>query len=196
MSKFAHSKYAISSEEQTLLFELIRQWIAKTPPLLTPDGDILASNPFHCEYQIMPIDYHGNSRLGFWYQHLCLEHFQSHPNYQLIAEEVQLNHDGRTLGAIDFIVELFHQHTLKNTFEHWEVAIKFYLLFDGLWFGPNSKDRLDLKLSHMLQHQLPMSQHPNFKQQFPSLANIKPKLFMQGRLYTNPFIQQEIPENV
>ncbi|OEF24025.1 DUF1853 family protein [Vibrio rumoiensis] len=187
----SEKKYTISPEEQTHLFEQISTWIASTPPLLKPDGQKLIATPFHNDYRVSPVSYNGNSRLGFWYQHLCMQHFQSHPDYQLLAEEIQLNHNGRTLGAIDFIVE----NQLDQTTEHWEVAIKFYLLFEGLWYGPNSKDRLDLKLSHMLEHQLEMSRHDYFVQQYPDLNNIQPKLLMQGRLYTNPFQKQRIPSH-
>lgn len=182
------AKYVISFDEQTTLFKQISDWIACTPPLLKPNNT-LAKMPFYPNTDVSPLAYTGNSRLGFWYQHLCLQHFHSHPDYQLIADEIQLNNNGRTIGAIDFIVK----HRPTDTVEHWEVAIKFYILFDGLWFGPNSKDRLDLKLSHMLEHQLNMSNHECFKQQYPQLEHIHPQLLLQGRLYTNPFRRQEVP---
>lgn len=185
-------KYEISTQEQDKLFKQISNWISLTPPLIKPDYSPLAELPFIKDQTAIPLPYSGNSRLGFWYQHLCLQHFQTHPDYNVIADEIQLNHNGRTIGAIDFIIE----HLPTKTTEHWEVAIKFYLLFDGLWYGPNSQDRLDLKLEHMLTHQLTMSQHECFKNQYPEFDNLIQKLLLQGRLYTNPFRQQVIPTEV
>jgi hypothetical protein len=77
--------------------------------------------------------------------------------------------------------------------EHLEVAVKFYLLKDGRWYGPNAKDRLDLKLRHMLDHQLPMSQSNLFKSSYPEYESPEQKLLLQGRLYVNPFRQEAIP---
>lgn len=184
-------KYQISPQQQDELFHKISHWMADTPPLLMPDDHRLADNPFSVEIPPQPIAYSGNSRLGFWYQHLCHQLFAGHPNYEILAEEIQLNHQGRTIGALDFVV---HNHATKRS-EHWEVAVKFYLLFDGLWYGPNSRDRLDRKLAHMLKHQLAMSQHPCFKQKYPELEQIDPKLLMQGRLYINPFRDELTPTN-
>ncbi|MFV0575612.1 MAG: DUF1853 family protein [Vibrio sp.] len=182
-------KYAISQQEQDHLFQKISQWMACHPPLIQSNSAELSNTPFQTNYPLRDLIYQGNSRLGFWYQHLCHQHFLSHPNYQVLAEEVQLNHEGKTIGAIDFIL----QNTRNQQVEHWEVAVKFYMLFDGLWYGPNSRDRLDLKLAHMLDHQLSMSQHPAFKALYPELDQIQPKLLMQGRLYINPFRDEKIP---
>jgi hypothetical protein len=49
--------------------------------------------------------------------------------------------------------------------QHWEVAVKFYLHYqqpDGrvLWYGPNPRDRLDLKLQRLFHHQLALSLRP------------------------------------
>ncbi|HCH01657.1 MAG TPA: DUF1853 domain-containing protein [Vibrio sp.] len=182
-------KYAISPQEQQNLFVKISDWMSHHSPLLQANQAELADNPFCKSLSPHPLPYSGNSRLGFWYQHLCHQYFASHPSYQIVAEEIQLNHQGRTIGALDFVL----RNTVTDIVEHWEVAIKFYLLFDGLWYGPNSHDRLDLKLSHMLSHQLAMSQHQCFQQQYPELGDIKPKLLMQGRLYINPFRDEVTP---
>ncbi|WP_428772059.1 DUF1853 family protein [Vibrio sp.] len=133
--------------------------------------------------------YQGNRRLGFVYQHLCQQWLHHSRQFEIKAEELQLNHDGQTIGAIDFIVE---NHQQRQT-EHWEVAIKFYLLHQGLWYGPNAKDRLDKKLAHMLNHQLTLSQKPTFKQLWSDPLPLQPKLLMQGRLYINPFQPETIP---
>jgi hypothetical protein len=164
-------------------------WIINTPGLLKPTPIIANPSPFSGMTALNNVDYTGNPRLGFIYQHLCCQLFKASPHYGLLAEEIQLNDQKQTLGAIDFILE-----DNANGFQHWEVAIKFYLLHNGLWFGPNAHDRLDKKLNHMLNHQLTMSQHPCFLNQYPNWNPIEPKVLLQGRLYINPFIDQTIPD--
>ena len=140
------------------------QWIANTPPLFK------LQTPFVTVEDIpaLPLpdneDYDGNPRLGFLYQHLCTKLLTCSSRYELVAEEIQLNDaTGRTIGAVDLILE--NQETKQH--EHWEVAIKFYLLHEGIWYGPNAHDQLHKKLDRMLTHQLKMSQREEFHQQLP-----------------------------
>ena len=126
-------------------------------------------------------DYQGNRRLGFYYQWLWQQLIAAHPDYLLVAEEIQLKWNKQTLGAIDFLVK----NTITGQLEHWEVAIKFYLAFQNSWPGPNANDNLDKKTARMLEHQLALCDHPAFKQQLaPQFGQpaIK-RLIMQGRLF-------------
>lgn len=168
-------------------------WVIKTPTLFSP------SFPF-CETdwteKFKPSEivnsYSGPNRIGFYYQWLWLHLIQQSEHYRLIAEEVQLNDEKQTVGAIDFLVE----DTQTNQTEHWEVAVKFYLLHKGLWHGPNGNDRLDIKLNRMLSHQLKLTEHPAFQKKFSiDPTCILPRLIMQGRLYLNPFEQEISPVN-
>ena len=80
----------------------------------------------------MNTDYRGNPRLGFIYQYLSTQLLISSGRYSLELEEFQINDtNGQTLGAIDLILKN-HQTNMQ---EHWEVAIKFYLLHQGIWYG-------------------------------------------------------------
>jgi len=106
-------------------------------------------------------------RLGIYYEVLwqyVLEHF---PGFSLTARNLPIMRDGRTLGELDFVYycQLRQQHV------HLETAVKFYLgvpeepLSQDIaqqpeptpswsqWLGPGCKDRLDLKLLKMLNHQ-------------------------------------------
>ncbi|PSU97251.1 DUF1853 domain-containing protein [Photobacterium kishitanii] len=124
------------------------------------------------------VSYHGNTRLGFYYQWLWQQLIIHHPDYSLIGEEIQLQWQQQTVGAIDFLV---HNHR-SDEIEHWEVAIKFYLNFQHQWPGPNANDNLDKKINRMLDHQLQLTDHPAFKQlnyHYP----IQRRLIMQGRLF-------------
>ena len=110
--------------------------------------------------------------------------------YQVVAEEIQLNdHTGRTIGAVDLML----QNTESGQLEHWEVAIKFYLLHQGVWYGPNAHDQLHKKLDRMLSHQLKMSERPEFQKILPLEAPPEERLLMQGRLYINPFSSETTP---
>ncbi|WP_232471969.1 DUF1853 family protein [Vibrio gazogenes] len=170
----------------------IAQWVRETPGLFLAAPPIEPYSPF-TEHATVPISWsaHPHQRLGLLYQSVCSDLFKSSATYTLTAEEVQIINNGKTLGAIDFILD--NQHTSQQ--EHWEVAIKFYLLHQGLWFGPNAKDRLDIKLQHMLNHQLPLSTHPIVLQQYPQWQVASRHLLMQGRLYINPFTDAPIPQD-
>ncbi|MGF1759431.1 DUF1853 family protein [Photobacterium sagamiensis] len=127
--------------------------------------------------------YQGNRRLGFYYQWLWQQIIEAHPHYQLVAEEIQLHWQNRTLGAIDFFV--LNRQT--NQLEHWEVAIKFYLAYQRQWLGPNAADRLDKKIGRMVEHQLMLCEHPAYKEQLQGIYG-QPKvkrLIMQGRLFSS-----------
>ncbi|WP_047045086.1 DUF1853 family protein [Vibrio mexicanus] len=165
-------------------------WIANTPPLFK------AKPPF-TTFESIPHTsladeerYEGNPRLGFLYQHLCTRLLSSSPRYEILAEEIQLNDaTGRTIGAVDLIL----RNQEQKSHEHWEVAIKFYLLYKGIWYGPNAHDQLHKKLDRMLTHQLKMSQREEFHQQLPLSDTPIEHLLMQGRLYINPFSPEETP---
>ncbi|MFA0568643.1 DUF1853 family protein [Vibrio gallaecicus] len=166
------------------------QWVIDSPPLLELRPPISDLSVFSSSQRLDDTHiYQGNPRLGFLYQHLCEQVIIASPNHSIKHDEIQINVDGRTLGAIDFIVE----NQQSNLLEHWEVAIKFYLLHEDIWFGPNSHDQLDKKLERMLNHQLAMSSSSAFVEQYPELKTNSEHLLMQGRLYINPFLEQSIP---
>lgn len=125
--------------------------------------------------------YHGSRRLGFYYQWLWRELIIHHPDYHLIAEEIQVSEEGRTIGAVDFLVK----NRVANTLEHWEVAIKFYLAHQGRWPGPNARDELDKKSARMLEHQLPLSGHSTISTKYGQINTRR--LIMQGRLFYPAF---------
>ncbi|MBF8999523.1 DUF1853 family protein [Vibrio nitrifigilis] len=167
----------------------LAQWIISTPCLLKGNAPVESHSPFTSNTTMLKNEYTGNRRLGFLYQFLCAELFHQHAKYQDIYEELQINQEGRTLGAVDFVLR-----TTEGQLEHWEVAVKFYLLHQGYWYGPNAQDRLDLKLNHMLNKQLPFSQSSAFIQAYPEFTDPTQHLLMQGRLYTNPFEPETVPQ--
>lgn len=78
--------------------------------------------------------------------------FTFHPDYNLLASNIQLIEGNRTLGEIDLIVE----DLISNKTLHLEAACKFYLSSTNQtnwdsWIGPNSSDSLDKKISKLQQ---------------------------------------------
>ena len=88
-------------------------------------------------------------------------YFENHPNFELLQKGIQITHDKKTLGELDFLVR-------KNQeVQHIELASKFYLYDDTLseksinnWIGPNRKDFLHMKVSKLVNSQLPLLYHP------------------------------------
>lgn len=167
---------------------LLSDWIITTPSLLLGSVPIEVFSPFSQPSPLNFPPYTGNRRLGFLYQYLCAQLFHHSDRYVSVEDELQINHQGKTLGAVDFVVK-----TMEGEWQHWEVAIKFYLLHQGYWYGPNAKDRLDIKIKHMLEKQLPFSHSPHFCEAYPQFGTPSQHLLMQGRLYTNPFEPEEVP---
>ncbi|MBQ0723769.1 MAG: DUF1853 family protein [Cycloclasticus sp.] len=100
-------------------------------------------------------------RLGHRFESLLSYWFNNSDQYQLVAQNLQVQDAEKTVGEFDFIVK---DH-LNNTHQHWEVACKFYLgLGDtaqlGNWYGPMLKDRLAIKYKQMQNRQSQLSHHP------------------------------------
>ena len=104
-------------------------------------------------------------RLGYYFESLWQFYFLHHPDYELVAHNLQvMDSNKRTLGAFDFI----YQYLPSGDTHHLEVAVKFYLFVgddtetqqQALWPGPNPKDNLASKIQRFVSHQLPLSSSP------------------------------------
>jgi hypothetical protein len=130
--------------------------------------------------------------LGRYFEALWEFFFIHEPRFTVVAKNLQIHDAQHTLGEFDFIV--FDDHT--NKYIQLELAIKFYLGFrqtnshpytDGkhLWIGPQTRDRLDLKIAKALDHQLILHQHPVAQQQLQALGvdTVEPQLLIKGYLF-------------
>ena len=104
-------------------------------------------------------------RLGRYYERLWQFAVEHAPGVELIAANLPIRLGGHTLGELDMVLRD------REGVHHLELAIKLYLgpqQGDGSdpaqWLGPGSNDRLDRKLKHFSQHQLPMSQRPESRE--------------------------------
>ena len=121
-----------------------------------------------CEQDLKRLSYEITSRkikrLGYYYEHLC--HFILKTN--TLVEEMFLNQqiisNDHTYGELDQL----YLNPYNNQWTHKELAVKFYLGLDEAsrvreytnWVGPNLKDRLDVKLARMTEHQLTLTRQP------------------------------------
>ena len=107
-----------------------------------------------------------SSRLGIYHEALWHWILARAPNTRLLANNVALRDDSRTLGELD----LFYADSSPNAglpgVTHAELAIKFYLgLPNGpsgsedaaRWIGLGSVDSLAIKTHHLQHKQLPMA---------------------------------------
>jgi len=138
------------------------------------------------------------TRLGIYFEQLLSFYFGHYPRFNLLAKNLQANGEKRTVGEYDFIV--WDKHVQQHY--HIEVAVKFYVGYPDLtvdipknivmynwhqWIGPNKKDSLSIKLNHLTQHQLCLSETDAGATALATIGltpqQLKPKLLLTGRLY-------------
>ena len=123
-------------------------------------------------------------RLGIHFEKLLQRWLETQQSYQIAAANLQVHGEGKTLGEFDLIVDG------PSGFEHWELAVKFYINVNNHqdaanWFGPDPGDTLHSKLSRLLSHQLNLPLEPVAAALLDSMA-IKlssQRCIMKGRLY-------------
>lgn len=126
------------------------------------------------------------TRLGRYAETLLAWYLENGPQPRLIAANLALRGEGRTIGECDFLVE-----TDAGARLHWELAVKCFLhagtpektsarLAD--YVGPNLRDRLDLKFAHLRDHQLRLSERPEFAS-LGFAGPWHPQMFIKGWLF-------------
>lgn len=124
-------------------------------------------------------------RLGSDFEKLWQYWLGAHPHWQLLAHNLPIREQCRTLGELDLLV----RHRVSGEQEHWELAVKFYLGFGDLnepasWHGPQFRDRLDHKLIHLRDEQLCWRERPAgyAALQAAGVAPIRTRAIVKGRL--------------
>lgn len=159
--------------------QLVRElgWSLFSPAITLPLGDRehplveedQTMDALFREYDQRPAPLHRfvagrrDQRLGHRFEALWEFYLRHHSFYEVMATNLQVERDGRTLGAMDM---LLRDHRLDSVV-HLELAVKFYLYIGGVrgpggarWVGTNPDDDLDQKVEHLLRHQLPLSDDP------------------------------------
>lgn len=105
-------------------------------------------------------------KLGSYFENLLSFYFEHHERYQLCGTNLQLIHEKETLGEFDFII----YDTEMKYYIHLESTVKYYMEIDDYtegeksqtqWYGPDLRDRLSIKCSHLLEKQCLLSENPH-----------------------------------
>lgn len=136
-------------------------------------------------------------RLGLYFENLYACLLEDLMGWDILARNLQIKGLERTLGELDFVVR--NPHT--GTTEHHEIAVKFYLGYPSpkrpLWYGPNARDRLDLKTRRLREHQGRMTHRPETAAALRTLG-IKQqpvsRLYMPGYLFYPQGLDMTAPE--
>lgn len=170
------SVFDLAAEVPEGVLDQLRGWDAEPesgPPLLT--------EPAH-------------PRLGFYFERLYQCLLVDVMGWELLAKNLQVKNTQRTLGELDFLFRNPH----SGDVEHHEIAVKFYLGFpspetgEPLWYGPNAKDRLDLKTRRLREHQSQLTHRPEALAALKRLGIEQPlatRIYMPGYLYY-PFAEE------
>lgn len=127
-------------------------------------------------------------RLGIHFENLYACLMSELLGWEVLARNLPV-HDraGRTLGELDIVL----RHPVTGLVEHHEIAVKFYLGFRSAggrayWYGPNNRDRLDIKTRRLREHQIPLSHSEAARaalaaRQIPTPGHTR--VFMPGYLF-------------
>ncbi len=129
-------------------------------------------------------------RLGLVFEALWHFFLDQDPDTELLAHNLPVRDGGHTLGEFDIIYHCRQRDVLC----HLELAVKFYLATPtpalagnalSQWLGPNSQDRLDLKLSRLQRRQLMLGNTDTGRQILHSIgvATVEPQLLLNGWLF-------------
>jgi hypothetical protein len=165
--------------------------IITNPPLIIPAQksdsslffdfpSIISENFDHNLAQVIneDYDYSRHYRLGLYYEHMLKQIFSAVNNI-IINHHTVLQDDKRTLGELDFLLQL---PKLGTT--HLELAYKVYALTENGWRGPNPTDSITKKVVHLFSKQLKL--YHRFTQQWENKGLARPDNFqalIQGRLF-------------
>ncbi len=126
-------------------------------------------------------------RLGIRYESLWQSITRQIPDCDVLATNVQVQENHRTLGEFDLLYKA-GQHTI-----HQELAIKFYLGTPGSrgdwceWIGPDKADQLARKLRLMFDHQITLSDTEAGKNTLLALTGTpqhwQKEILLQGYLF-------------
>ena len=139
---------------------------------------------------------HSSWKVGVYFESLLAFWLAWNPRYTVVGHNLQVRDDTRTLGAFDFLLR-----NASGQAEHWEVAVKYYLQREvsgdwSAWVGPNQRDRLDIKLARMRDHQLPLSSRAEAES---VLSNVgvtsapRQRAVLKGQLFTHWRTSSERP---
>lgn len=129
----------------------------------------------------------GESRSGRYFEALLVALIKADPQLELLAHDLQVQDERRTIGAFDLLV----RRPESPAVVHLELAFKQYLHRGGdpanteHWVGPRGRDRLDRKMRHMQGHQLKLGSTHAGRAVLESMGitGVTPHALMAGWLF-------------
>ncbi|MEZ5572463.1 MAG: DUF1853 family protein [Halioglobus sp.] len=131
-------------------------------------------------------------RLGVYFEQLWHFFLQHDPHTELIAHNLAIRDESRTLGEFDCL----YYCTQRDTHIHLELAVKFYLGVASKdketaginaqdWWGPDRRDRLDTKLEQLLQRQILLGDLPAAQSKLSALnmGKVAREIALKGYLF-------------
>lgn len=152
------------------------------------------SNPFLAK------EFSKNLVLGKRVEHFFLASIKSSSEYQLIANNIQISDENRTLGELDFLLRELRTSNIL----HIELMYKFYVYDPEFtiemerWIGPNRRDSLLQKIEKVKTNQFPLLYTSEAKKYLSSLnlssEEIEQQLYFKATLFIpEAFIDFEFP---
>lgn len=137
---------------------------------------------------VIDINIDEKQRLGKYVEHFVVFNLKQQKNVKLLAENIQIQKEKRTVGELDCI---FIEDEIPI---HLEIVYKFYLYVPNLhkdelycFIGPNRKDSLIEKLIKLKSKQLPLLHHTSTKPYLNELHlksdSIQQKVCFKGQLF-------------
>ena len=133
-----------------------------------------------------------SSRLGLYFESLWHFFLQEDPGVNLIAHNLPIRQQGRTLGEFDCLYYCFK----RERYFHLELAVKYYLSCRNTtighgpshwkeWLGPTNTDHLDRKINHLTQHQIQLGNNPAAQDALNELGidNLAKEIEIKGYLF-------------
>jgi hypothetical protein len=118
------------------------------------------------------------------------------PDYNLLAENMQISRNKITLGELDFLVE----DLINRRVCHIEMVYKFYVYDPAFstemqrWIGPNRRDTFLQKTEKLIEKQFPLLYKPETEEVLNSLG-VKPKEILQQTCFkANLFVPKHLEE--
>jgi len=163
------------------------EWLREAPnlacasDLAPPEGLFKLDSKPHAEVCLTA------RRLGLQFEELIRVCLQNNPQVTDLEANIPVRSEKVTLGEADLLLQFSQQ------WWHLELALKFYLRqpnIDGLagYFGPNRRDRFDLKWQHMTNHQCNILSHASAKPilEQRNIDRLNRAILIKGWLFQHP----------
>ena len=172
-------------------------WAGFSPTLLTGNGlsgaGLELTSPWREQLAALDADptplleFLGDApdgRLGLYYERLWHYLLQHDPDIDFLAHNLPVRDGSRTVGEFDCL----YWSRREQRHIHLELAVKFYLGIpeDDIWLGPGGRDRLDIKLDRLVNHQSRLAEHPAASDPLARLgiAHCDSRIDIKGYLFT------------